>query len=41
MKDLLRVELGLGKSHRGNFIIFLFSGPLKKRKGKKEKKRPL
>lgn len=33
------LKLGVGKSHKGNFI-FLFTGLLKKRKGKKEKKRP-
>ena len=32
--------MGIGKSHDRNFIIFLLTGPLKKKKEEKEKKRP-
>lgn len=34
MKDLLRIELEVGNSLGGNFIMFFLSGPLKKRRVK-------
>lgn len=38
MKDFLRVERGVGRSHDRNFNVFLFTCPLKKKKEEKEKK---
>lgn len=36
-EGFLRVETGVGKAHDRNFIIFLLTGPFKKKRRKRRK----